>query len=195
MHLVIPQDNDILEFVLWFVIHKWGVDPSGMWCSHSILYLHLSLDQCSENIGSHLNVTRLKTLVECQCVNSPSSSALFRIYNYINNDNLKQSELFQDQSLLCQCLCTLHDSRSHDSAILRLVLWRMHDVTTRSISPVAWLTHGSTHEYLTCWIFTRHSRGSAICSCKLSVKRNLSLLQSDIHWNPLHQNDSYLDTN
>ena len=28
----------------------------------------------------------------------------------------------------------------------------------------------------------------------LSVKRNLSLLQSDIHWNPLHQNDSYLDT-
>ena len=29
---------------------------------------------------------------------------------------------------------------------------------------------------------------------KLSVKRNLSLLQSDIHWNPLHQNDSYLDT-
>ena len=29
---------------------------------------------------------------------------------------------------------------------------------------------------------------------KLSVKRNLSLFQSDIHWNPLHQNDSYLDT-
>ena len=29
---------------------------------------------------------------------------------------------------------------------------------------------------------------------KLSVKRNLSLLQSDIHWNPKHQNDSYLDT-
>ena len=29
---------------------------------------------------------------------------------------------------------------------------------------------------------------------KLSVKINLSLLQSDIHWNPLHQNDSYLDT-
>ena len=31
---------------------------------------------------------------------------------------------------------------------------------------------------------------------KLSVKRNLSLLQSDIHWNLLHQiqNDSYLDT-
>ena len=28
----------------------------------------------------------------------------------------------------------------------------------------------------------------------LSVKRNLSLLQSDIHWIPLHQNDSYLDT-
>ena len=28
----------------------------------------------------------------------------------------------------------------------------------------------------------------------LSVKRNLSLLQSEIHWNPLHQNDSYLDT-
>ena len=29
---------------------------------------------------------------------------------------------------------------------------------------------------------------------KLSVKRNLLLLQSDIHWNPLHQNYSYLDT-
>ena len=30
---------------------------------------------------------------------------------------------------------------------------------------------------------------------KLSVKRNLSHLQSDIHWNPqLHQNYSYLDT-
>ena len=29
---------------------------------------------------------------------------------------------------------------------------------------------------------------------KLSVKRNLSLLQSNIHWNPLHQNESYLDT-
>ena len=28
----------------------------------------------------------------------------------------------------------------------------------------------------------------------LSAKRNLSLLQSDIHWNQLHQNDSYLDT-
>ena len=28
----------------------------------------------------------------------------------------------------------------------------------------------------------------------LSIKRNLSLLQSDIHRNPLHQNDSYLDT-
>ena len=28
----------------------------------------------------------------------------------------------------------------------------------------------------------------------LSVNRNLSLLQSDIHWNPLHQNFSYLDT-
>ena len=28
----------------------------------------------------------------------------------------------------------------------------------------------------------------------LSVKRNLSLLQSDIHWNPVHQNDSYWDT-
>ena len=26
----------------------------------------------------------------------------------------------------------------------------------------------------------------------LSVKRNLSLLQSDIHWNPLHQNDSWI---
>ena len=36
---------------------------------------------------------------------------------------------------------------------------------------------------------------SIIHVCKLSVKRNLSLLQSDIHWNPLHQNDSYLDTN
>ena len=30
--------------------------------------------------------------------------------------------------------------------------------------------------------------------CKLSVKRNLSLVQSYIHWNSLHQNDSYLDT-
>ena len=28
----------------------------------------------------------------------------------------------------------------------------------------------------------------------LSVKRHLSLLQSDIHWNPLRQNESYLDT-
>ena len=31
-------------------------------------------------------------------------------------------------------------------------------------------------------------------TCKLSIKRNLSLLHSDIYWNPLHQNDSYLDT-
>ena len=29
---------------------------------------------------------------------------------------------------------------------------------------------------------------------KLSIKRNLSLLQSDSHWNPLHQTDSYLET-
>ena len=45
---------------------------------------------------------------------------------------------------------------------------------------------------LLCGVFVtaRHSRGYNT----LSVKRNLSLLQSDIHRNPLHQNDSYLDT-
>ena len=44
-----------------------------------------------------------------------------------------------------------------------------------------------------CWILTITF---AICLLSfhamhytLSVKRNLSLLQSDIHWNPLHQND------
>ena len=35
---------------------------------------------------------------------------------------------------------------------------------------------------------------NSVINSKVSVKRNLSFLQSDIHWNPLHQNDSYLDT-
>ena len=42
--------------------------------------------------------------------------------------------------------------------------------------------------------FNKSCQELPLYSCKLSVKRNLSLLHSDIHWNPLHQNDSDLDT-
>ena len=56
----------------------------------------------------------------------------------------------------------------------------------------------NTDQCLATNLTAAHSVAHCYYYCKmtytLSIKRNLSLLQTDIHWNPLHQNDSYLDT-
>ena len=72
------------------------------------------------------------------------------------------------------------------------------EIFNKSTKPILWLKFSSFDRFVICqcsYLYAkRGTRMKEKLQCKLSVKRNLSLLQSDIHWNPLHQNDSYLDT-
>ena len=76
------------------------------------------------------------------------------------------------------------------------ITYMTQNMYVNKITSAAFLSIDNRRKVLTRW--TDHDVAEngtlLVYITTLSVKRNLSLLQSVTHWNPMHQSDSYLDT-
>ena len=105
--------------------------------------------------------------------------------------------IFTPPSICCIFICSIH-------SCFFIYVYRYYGITYVSIAIFVYMYVRSSRKYVSLkssvhhWCIIKSSHCNITqnplnyCTSKLSVKRNLSLLQSDIQWNPLHQNDSYL---